>query len=117
VLIVEDDSEIVATLADVLEDEGYEVRCAANGRAALNLLKSLPSPLPCVILLDLMMPVMNGAEFRREQIDDPAFAAIPVVLLTAEPSATRVGRELNVAATLRKPPNLEELLALVRTYC
>src|SRR5579862_4602951 len=65
ILIVDDDPDIRDSLKEVLEDEGYEVNGVANGREALDYLRK--SPRPCVILLDLMMPVMDGWQFRREQ--------------------------------------------------
>src|ERR1044071_1184503 len=76
ILVVEDDSAIREVLTDVLESEGYQVLNAANGREAIQLLRS--STLPCLILLDLMMPVMNGWQFRDEQRQDPLLAPVPV---------------------------------------
>jgi len=117
VLIVEDDPAIQATLADVLEDEGYSVSVARNGREALDALRARPTSPPCLILLDLMMPNMNGAEFRSEQVKDETLSAIPVILLTADRQSDRAREELNVAAALRKPPDLDALLSLIRRYC
>ena len=66
ILVVDDDPDIRDSLREVLEDEGYDVSCVGNGREALDHLKAA-SPRPCVILLDLMMPVMDGWQFRKEQ--------------------------------------------------
>lgn len=117
VLIVEDDPAILTTLADLLDDEGYSVSVARDGREALNALRARPASPPCLILLDLMMPNMNGAEFRSEQIKDVMLSSIPVVLLTADRNGSRIAEELNVAAMLRKPPDLDALISLIRRYC
>jgi CheY-like chemotaxis protein len=83
-LVVDDDPAIRETLADLLQDEGYVVMTAINGKEALTRLRA-GSARPCVILLDLMMPVMSGAEFYAEMRSDPALADIPVVVISAEP--------------------------------
>jgi len=75
VLVVEDDRDVRESLVAVLEDAGYRVMSAADGRAALDLLRA--GPRPAVILLDLMMPVMDGFEFRAEQVRDPSLADVP----------------------------------------
>src|SRR5579863_6011707 len=80
-LVIEDDQDVRDTLCDVLRDDGYEVVSAANGQEALTYLNSHPPP--SMILLDLMMPVMTGSEFRARQIADPALAKITTVVLTA----------------------------------
>src|SRR5205814_8831977 len=83
ILVVDDDPDIRDSLREVLEDEGYDVSCVGNGREALDHLKAA-SPRPCVILLDLMMPVMDGWQFRREQKKlEPELANIPLVVITA----------------------------------
>src|SRR4051794_32442195 len=81
VLLVEDDADLRETTAMLLECEGYQVCAVENGREALNQL--LDGPLPSVILLDMLMPVMNGWEFRAHQQRDPRLAAVPVVVVTA----------------------------------
>jgi len=114
VLIVEDDRDTREMLEHFLELEGFAVRTAANGEAALATLRS--GDRPCVILLDLMMPVMNGWQFRAAQTQDPAFAAIPVVVVTAAGSRTEIP---TIAADgwLPKPVDLERLLETVRPFC
>jgi CheY-like chemotaxis protein len=109
VLVVEDDGLIRESLIEALEDHGYQVTAAANGRDALDLLAA--PPLPDLILLDLMMPVMDGRAFREEQRRDPALAAIPVVVLSAASDVVRAGAEMGVAGVLRKPVTLRVLLA------
>jgi CheY-like chemotaxis protein len=111
VLVVEDDVEIRETFMDVLRDEGYTVAAVADGAAALELLKTIT---PKVILLDLNMPVMNGAAFRRTQCLDPALAAIPTVFMTANQTKDHLPEPL--ADALVKPVSLSDLLAIVSRY-
>jgi CheY-like chemotaxis protein len=102
-LLVEDDADIRDTLSDVLSWEGYEVLTAANGREALELLRGGTGV--DAILLDLMMPIMSGWEFRRVQLDDPALAGIPCVVLSASaPGPARPDRYF------AKPFGIEDLL-------
>ena len=82
VLVVDDDPDIRAELAVALAERGWEVACAEDGLQALDYLRS-GAVLPRVILLDLMMPVMDGNQFRQHQVGDPALSAIPVVVVTA----------------------------------
>jgi CheY-like chemotaxis protein len=116
VLVVEDDADILHALVQVLEDEGHSVRTAVNGRAALDLLRAPGTHPPRVILLDLMMPVMDGWTFRAEQLRDPTLAQIPVVLLTADTGAEEKTAQLKIAVSLRKPVELPRLLATVEAY-
>lgn len=115
ILIVEDDDGVGEALVSILRDEGYVAEIASNGAAALRRLAA--RPLPTLILLDLMMPQMNGWEFRRLQLQDPAIAAIPVLLLTGAGTAAKSIDELHVAGTIEKPVELETLLAEVAHYC
>jgi CheY-like chemotaxis protein len=100
-------------MAQLLALEGYDSAMAANGREALDYLRR--GSAPRLILLDLMMPVMDGWEFRREQQRDPAIADVPVVVL----SALDRGRAADVIADdfLKKPLDFDRLLRLVRSYC
>jgi CheY-like chemotaxis protein len=103
VLIIEDDREIRDTLADVFEVDGYDVTHASNG---LEGLAQARQQHPDVIVLDLMMPVMDGWQFREEQKRDPSIADVPVVVV----SAFRDVGEMDVAAFIPKPCNIDELL-------
>lgn len=111
VLIVDDDPDVRETLGEVLRDEGYATLAASHGAEALDQLRA--GARPDVILLDLMMPVMDGWEFRARQRDEPAWAHIPVVVITASGHAAAQTAVLAPAAVLRKPISLEGLLAAV----
>lgn len=115
ILVVEDDYAIRDALTQVLEDEGYAVSGAANGQEAMGVLHKRSSI--CLILLDLMMPVMNGWEFRVAQRQDPALAPIPVVVISADASAQDRVAPLDVKGFLRKPVQLDALLDLVKQFC
>ena len=114
VLVVEDDIDIQQALSRILEAEGYAVARAENGRTALAHLEGPDRP--CLILLDLMMPVMDGWQFRSELKRDPALASIPVVILSAHTQADPTGT-LDAASYLKKPIDLDRLLATVRRFC
>jgi CheY-like chemotaxis protein len=107
VLIVDDEVEFRAILRQVLEDEGCTVTEAADGKAALRVLRS--NPLPDLILLDLMMPVMNGWDFHAEMQKDSALASIPVAVLS---SVGRL-RPFGPMHELHKPVDLPNLLGLL----
>jgi CheY-like chemotaxis protein len=120
ILIVDDDMEIRSALRDVLEDEGYAVAEASDGSEALRELKAptrSDEQLPCVILLDLMMPVMDGWQFRAAQVQDPRLTKIPVVILTADLNARQKTAALNVSRTLTKPVKLDVLLSTIQQFC
>jgi two-component system, chemotaxis family, chemotaxis protein CheY len=112
VMVIEDDEGIRLSISRALADEGYEVMTAAHGAEALVVLEQAPT-LPGLLLLDLMMPVMDGRTFRREQLARPRLADIPVVVLTADGPAQRMAEELGVASCLVKPMALEALLDAV----
>jgi CheY-like chemotaxis protein len=115
ILIVEDDASVREALAIFLEGEGYSVVEAGDGAEALARLRaSEPFGL---ILLDLMMPVMNGWEFRDAQTSDPTLASIPVVIITADNSAAQQAARAGVAGCLVKPLEFPELLSFVGRYC
>jgi CheY-like chemotaxis protein len=116
VLVVDDDPDVLDATRFVLESAGYNVSTAANGAEALDRLHNEATP--CVILLDLMMPVMNGWEFRAEQAQDPKLATIPVIVVTgAGRMAPAAATFLGAAWLLEKPVALPLLLAMVGRYC
>ena len=111
ILIVEDDDDIREALTQILQLEGYVVREAANGREALDI--SAQNPTPSLILLDLMMPVMDGWQFRTEQLKDPSLSKVPVVVISADASVHEKVASFGAASVLPKPISLDRLLRAV----
>jgi CheY-like chemotaxis protein len=116
VLVVDDDPDIRETVIEVLEEHGHAAVGAANGNEALVHLRA-SSDQPCLILLDLMMPVMDGRAFREEQMKDPALSPIPVVVISAFRDVLETASQMNVAAHMKKPISLADLVSLVERYC
>ena len=116
VMIIEDDRDVRDSVREALEDHGYQTIGASQGREALELLRSSAAK-PCIILLDMMMPVMDGWAFRKAQTADPALSSIPVIVLTAHSSASDTAREMGAVGFLRKPVTLQELLTAVKQEC
>ena len=117
IMVIDDDRDVAGAIVEALKDAEYTPIAATNGRDALDKLRTLDE-MPCVLLLDLMMPEMDGWSFRNEQLDDPHLRSIPVVVLTAHggPNDPPV-REVDSADMLRKPVGLQTLLAKVEQYC
>jgi CheY-like chemotaxis protein len=114
ILIVEDNADVREGLALLLRDDGYEVATASNGLEALDRLRG--GLAPSLILLDLMMPVMTGWEFRYEQLKDSKLAAVPIVLLTAVADPEREATLLNAVGYLLKTDGYDKILETVRNY-
>lgn len=112
ILVVDDDPSIVALLTEALGDAGYEV-VAAMGGAALALARAVR---PAVILLDLMMPAMDGAEVSRLLRADAATARIPIIAMTATPSLRTPGGPMVADDRLTKPFDLDRLYTLVARW-
>jgi len=111
ILVVEDDDDIRDSLKELLEEEGYRVDTAANGQQALGKLQE--QELPQLILLDLMMPVMDGWQFQKELRDVPSLARLPVIVI----SASKFSREpLNAAAFIPKPLDAGVLLETIESF-
>jgi len=115
VLLVDDDSPSVEALREMLEYDGLEVVWEQNGRDALSRLRE--SGQYCVILLDLMMPVLDGYGFRQQQLQDPALASIPVIVITADGKAAEKAKQLGTEVYFRKPISPPDLLRAIRKYC
>jgi CheY-like chemotaxis protein len=117
ILVVDDDIAVRTGLVNLLEDEGYLVQGVANGNEALDLIRLQPAVFR-LILLDLMMPDMNGWQFRIEQWRDPSIGHIPVIVLSADINVKARGLPINItpAAYLQKPVEADALLALVSQY-
>jgi CheY-like chemotaxis protein len=111
ILLVEDDDDVREAVAEVLREHGYDVAWAADGAEAMRALRS--GLRPSAILLDLMMPVMDGFAFRAEQRSDPALAPIPVIVVSAGRSLERDACALGAAARIEKPARVEDLLATI----
>jgi DNA-binding response OmpR family regulator len=114
VFVVEDDEQIAAMLSDLLEDEGYRVRTGVNGTA---LTAALADP-PALVLLDVMMPGLDGIEFCRRLKANPETANVPVVFITAAPTdllAARL-RTITYEQLIRKPFTIDEILASVDRF-
>jgi CheY-like chemotaxis protein len=116
ILVIEDNDDVRDAVAESLEDAGYDAWVAANGAVAMGELRE-SNDLPCLILLDLMMPEMDGAQFLQEMRNDPRLSALPVVVVTADGSAKAKATALGTHGGLRKPVQLRELLSTVSKFC
>jgi len=112
ILVVEDDEDIRDSLREALESDGYQVVTAEDGKEGLQALDEMPRP--CLILLDLMMPVMNGWQFLEKMKEDTTLATIPVVAVTA---AGERGNTAQADMLIKKPVNLDHLLEVIKRYC
>lgn len=117
ILVVEDEASLRETVREVLEDEGYSVAEASNGQEALDYLRG--NPAPCLVLLDLMMPVMSGFDFLKAVKDDPELKTLPVLIVSAA-AKEKVDEALHTSAAvgvLPKPVQLKLLLKAIERYC
>lgn len=114
VLIIEDTEDSRELLADLLGAQGYRTATAANGAEALTVVAATR---PDLILLDLMMPVMDGATFRENQLKNPRLADIPVVVISAFTDAARLAASMRPKHTLPKPLDMNALLKVVLEVC
>lgn len=110
ILIVDDEADIRDSLQEFFEDEGFAVTTAANGAEGLAALRS--GEPPGVIILDLLMPVMDGTEMFEQLQADPTLAQLPVIISTSDPRRAPSG-----VLTMKKPVNLARLLTTVRQFC
>jgi CheY-like chemotaxis protein len=116
VLVVDDDADVRESMIDWLTSNGYEASSASNGREALKLLRG-GSRAPDAILLDMMMPVMDGLSFRWEQLADPALASIPVIILSAQGHCREAAVELDAAGCIKKPCQPDALIEMLSRVC
>ena len=114
VLVIEDEPDSRIMLATLLTMKGYSVVTAEHGAEGLDLAKHAK---PCLILLDLMMPVMDGQGFRRHQLADPAIADIPVVLVSAHADAEQVATDMGAVGCLSKPISFATLISTIEDAC
>jgi CheY-like chemotaxis protein len=115
VLVVDDQAESSDAVGLLLENQGLRVRVAHDGEEALAALQR--GLRPCLVVVDLMMPKMDGWEFRQRQLSDPQFADIPVLVMSGYPNADKAAATLGVRSVLRKPLAVPHLLALVDRHC
>jgi CheY-like chemotaxis protein len=111
ILVVEDHADLREMLVVLLENEGFSVQTAINGAEAL---KCLAVSRPSLILLDLMMPVMTGDEFRQRQLADPRYCDVPVICMTAAHDGRARAERIRADAYLQKPLDYDQLLTVVR---
>jgi CheY-like chemotaxis protein len=118
VLVIEDEDELRASVCELLSDEGFSSLVACNGQEGLDVLKSAPAK-PCLILLDIMMPVMSGWEFLRCVAKDKRLCPIPIIIMSALDDIARTAETIGVPprAVLRKPFDIDQLLMLVAENC
>lgn len=115
VLVVDDDDDLRESLTMLLTLEGFNAEGVSNGREALDYLRTHAPP--CVIVLDLMMPVMSGAEFRAEQLRDDTLASIPVLVLSASHDGRQQAEALRAIGYFPKPLPLEAFFESLRAQC
>lgn len=114
ILVVEDDTSIRELLVELLESEGYAVASAVNGLEGLKYLQNEINP--DLILIDLMMPVMDGYSFRTEQLKNANWSKIPTVVMSAEANAKEKMKNFNITAFLSKPVELDTILKTVARF-
>ena len=115
ILVVDDDPEIRESLSELLYHRGYSVLQAENGRRALDVLKTVPPRTPCIVVLDLAMPVLDGHQFLQYRAEDPRLRHIPVVVLSGNPRPIHPLE--GIEAYLQKPLEPEMLLEIIRKTC
>ena len=115
VLVVDDDEDIRFAMSDTLEAEGYRVLLAEDGLDALAKLRG-GGERPNLILLDLMMPNMDGGGFCIAKQQDPELCSIPVVIVSADSRVSQKAAELGVAGSLAKPVRIAELVATIERF-
>jgi two-component system response regulator MprA len=115
VLVVDDHLDVVEAIGLYLRFHGHDAVTATDGQQALDLLRQ--GLRPCVIVLDLMMPEMDGFSFRAEQLADRTLADIPVIVCSAAFDAGPAAQRLQAAAFLPKPTEMKALLELIRQHC
>lgn len=112
ILVVEDDEDIRSAMVDILESEGYHAESATNGQEALELLHKISKP--CLVLLDMMMPIMNGREFLDKIMEDAILAPIPVLIVSAIADKSDT---TGAVGFLKKPVDIDMVMKMVDRYC
>lgn len=112
ILVVEDDDDIRNVVVEILESEGYVTQEASNGKEALEVLADMPKP--CLVLLDMMMPIMNGRQFIDAVMADSMLAPIPILIVSAIADKTNTTGSVGF---LKKPIDIDVVLKVVGQYC
>jgi CheY-like chemotaxis protein len=115
VLLIDDDLAARESLEELLRQEGLDVVLAGDGAEAHEHLRT--GARPCVIVLDLLMPGMDGFEFRAEQLRDPVLAKIPVIVMSGDGLIDERALELGVEEYLRKPIDVDQFMAAIESHC
>ncbi len=114
ILVVDDDLDILESVQDALSTEGFHVLTAVNGAEALKVLRS--GARPAIVLLDLMMPVMNGFEFLEAQAGDPQIASVPVLVVSADASLRVKTAATSATGFVQKPFKLVTILEAIKKH-
>lgn len=114
-MVVDDDKDIRESLEELLVEQGFSVLCAEHGQHALELLAA-QTVVPAAILLDIAMPVMDGYAFRAAQLANPAIAAVPVIVMTADGRAEDKRLRVGCKHAFEKPMDVEKLLEVLADY-
>jgi two-component system response regulator MprA len=115
ILVVEDNDDLRQAMRVLLQLEGYTVFTATDGQEALAALRSGLDP--CLLILDLTMPSMNGYDFRQEQLQDERLARIPTIVCSGDGQVADKAHALGAAGFYKKPIEIEEFLQLVSAHC
>jgi CheY-like chemotaxis protein len=115
ILVVEDDAALRNAMGDLLGEEGIPATCAENGQVGLDLLRA--GARPCLVLLDLQMPFVDGLTFRRRQLEDPRIADIPVVVMSGQQGRHAEADDLGVSLFMNKPVAPSRVVGVVERYC
>jgi CheY-like chemotaxis protein len=115
VLVIDDDEGVRTAMRRHLQHAGFDVISAASGAEGLALMQSDSSI--CLVLLDMIMPAMDGWGVRRRQMDDPRLAKVPAIILTGAPLPSLVHDQLKAADYLLKPVGHAHLISVVSNYC
>lgn len=116
IFIIDDSIDLRELMAQFFESEGYEVQVAADGQEGLNKLREAQT-LPCVILLDLMMPVMDGFKFGAEIARDERLSKVPLLIMTADANAEEKAKRVGAHGWLKKPVGVDTLIAVAEKFC
>jgi CheY-like chemotaxis protein len=115
VLVVDDDRDIAESIEGVLQDSGHKTRLAGNGQQALDCLDEMDRP--CILLVDLMMPVMDGTALVHEIARRDDHDQLPVIVMSAQPNVKRALAWPGVRGVLKKPFDAKDVIAAVELYC